>query len=93
MKTIWKFPILISSRVNISIPKNAELLSVQTQRNIPCIWALVDPTEPLETREFEIFGTGHPIKCDNIYISRNFIGTFQVNEDSLVFHLFERHIK
>lgn len=87
-KTIWKFTIT-PTKLTVKMPKGAELLSVQTQNNMACIWALVYPENKPEERFFEVFGTGHDVPCD-MGIDRKFIGTFQLDAGSLVFHLFER---
>ena len=71
------------------MPKGAEILTVQTQNDTPCIWALVDPDSETETRHFEVYGTGHDIHCD-MGIERKYINTFQIQYGLLVFHLFER---
>lgn len=87
-KTIWKFE--ITPNVNyIMMPIGAEILSVQTQNENPCIWALVEPDNGKEERYFDVFGTGHEVYCD-MGVDRKFIGTFQMQGGSLVFHLFER---
>lgn len=88
-KTIWKFQLNPNDIIFIEMPKNAEILSVQNQKGIPCIWALVDPNAEKEERCFEIFGTGYTVLCD-MGIDRKFIGTFQMYEADLVFHLFEK---
>lgn len=94
-KTIWKFPVAPKQK-SISMPKGAEVLSVQEQHGMPCIWALVDPSNKTEERHFEIFGTGHDIpmngerKSYQNPVKRKYIGTFQLQGGSLVFHLFER---
>ena len=88
-KTIWKFQLEVTDKQFIRMPKEAELLSVQTQNETPCLWALVNPNSPTEERCFEVFGTGHPVHCD-MGIDRKFIGTFQLQGGVLVFHLFER---
>lgn len=68
------------------MPVGAMVLSVQVQRMMPYIWALVDPDlPPLEERLFYVVGTGHPLS-DN---PGKYIGTFQLLEGGLVFHLFE----
>lgn len=89
-KTIWKYELSpsITGNHTFKMPKDAEILIVQMQNNNPCIWVLVNPNNEAEERFFELFGTGHEIPCDGI--SRKFIGTFQIQEGSLVFHLFER---
>ena len=87
METIWKYE--FDQDINtIRMPKNAKILSIQVQREIPCIWVMVDPDQPGEVRKFEIYGTGHHIEPINGFI-RKFIGTFQLNNGLFVFHLFE----
>lgn len=87
-KQIWKFPLNPGDIMFVEIPKDAEVLSVQTQGETPCMWALVDPGVEKEKRCFEVFGTGHSIYC-NMGVERRFIGTFQLSRLSMVFHLFE----
>lgn len=85
MKRVFKYPIPVVDGFTIDMPKGAIVLCVQTQREKPCIWALVDPIAPKETRHFRLAGTGHAI---NEAIAR-YVGTFQIGEGALVFHLFE----
>lgn len=87
-KQIWKFEITSKYTV-IEMPNDAEILTVQTQNEKPCIWALVNPKNETETRFFETYGTGHEIECD-MGVKRKYINTFQLNGGVLVFHLFER---
>jgi hypothetical protein len=86
VKTIWKFE-LQASESQIEMPEGAEILTLQMQNGVPCIWALVDPAEPIQKRYFEIFGTGHPIP-QGVFKIRKYINTYQVS--GLVFHVFER---
>ena len=88
MQTIWKFELTTTDEQTIEIPLGAEFLTVQVQNNNPCIWALVDPSQPTEKRHIEIYGTGHRIHTD-IGVERKYIGTYQLNGGSLVFHVFE----
>jgi hypothetical protein len=88
MKTIWKYQLVIQDSQPLTMPKGAEILTVQVQNNIPCIWALVDPDAEIEHREFCMFGTGH----DFGLIDYKYIGTFQIHEGLLAFHLFESNI-
>lgn len=88
-KTIFKYPIINPDNVMFNMPKDAEVLTVQCQDDIPTIWALVNAKElQREHRYFEVFGTGHNIPC-GMGIERKYINTFQMNT-GLVFHLFER---
>ena len=89
METIYKYPIEATDLIQLEMPKDAQILSVQSQAGVACIWALVNPDEPTEYRYFEIFGTGHPMQSD-MGLGRRYIGTYQLLEGSLVFHLFER---
>jgi hypothetical protein len=88
-KQIWKFNININVDVlEIKMPKDAKILSIQMQNNTPFIWAIVNTENSTESRYFELFATGQNIDED---IKRNYIGTIQFNGSMpLVFHLFER---
>ena len=85
---IWKYQLKLTDGQNISMPKGAEILTVQVQDGSPCLWALVDPKAETEARFIEIFGTGSPILSD-MGVSREYISTFQMREGSFVFHAFE----
>lgn len=87
MKTIWKFPLAAVSPYSVRMPKGAEVLTVQRQDKMACIWAMVDPDADTENRYFEIYGTGNPIHEDTA-LSRRYIGTFQVSP--FVWHVFEQ---
>ena len=87
MKRVYKYPLDIQDEVIVMMPKGARVLSVQVQNGRPCLWAAVDPNEmTLEERRFRIAGTGHPIQDD---VVDGFIGTIQMYDGRLVFHLFE----
>lgn len=82
--TIWKFPFVIEDVVTVSMPEDATVLSVQVQNGEPCIWAVVDPSNPIVMRIFHLRGTGHALGEVG-----QFIGTFQMMDGGLVFHLFD----
>lgn len=87
MKRVYKYPLDIQDEVVVMMPKGARVLSVQVQSGRPCLWAAVDPSEiTLEERWFRIAGTGHPIQDD---VVDGFIGTIQMYDGRLVFHVFE----
>lgn len=86
MKTIYKYELDVRSQLTIKLPDRAQVLSVQTQKNVPYIWALGDPNDPDKDRKFSVFGTGNPV-CDANKL--RFVGTFQLDGGDLVFHLFE----
>lgn len=87
MKRVYKYPLDIQDEVTVMMPKGARVLSVQVQNGRPCLWAAVDPNEmTLEERFFRIAGTGHTIQDD---VVDGFIGTIQMYDGRLVFHVFE----
>jgi hypothetical protein len=90
-KTIYKYPLLVTDYQDVLLPIGAEILTIQTQDQNACLWALADPNEPnKERRSIEIFGIGHLIHY-GMGVSRKYISTFQLRGGSLVFHAFERN--
>lgn len=87
-KVIWKYILETTDSQELIMPKGACVLTVQTQNNTPCLWALVNPNAEKESRIFETFGTGHPICCATD-MQRNYIGTYQMHGGSFVLHVFE----
>lgn len=86
-QTIHKYPFKVTDKVSISMPADAEVLCVQVQPDTgPCIWALVDREKPQCMKNFRVFGTGQPVEKE---ATRFYVGTFQLLEGTLVFHLFE----
>jgi hypothetical protein len=78
----------ISGGLLFKLPKDARILDVQVQNECPCMWALVNPNNETEYRRFYIYGTGHPMP-DKL---GDFIGTFQLHDGALIFHLFEESL-
>jgi hypothetical protein len=87
MKTIYKYAIPTTDFQEVRMPRGAEVLCVQMQHDIPCVWALVDREEPLVGRLFSTYGTGHTI---NLEESAKYVGTYQLHGGALVFHVFDR---
>lgn len=86
MTTIFKYELDITDFNDIAIPQEAEVISIQVQNDIPCIWALVNTDNPVETRRFITVGTGNEIPgC----LPMVFVGTYQLPKLGLVFHCFE----
>ncbi len=85
MRTVYKYPIIATDYFQLELPQDAQILTIQTQHSEPQLWALVDTDALMETRRFRLAGTGHPISDENL----RYIGTFQLNGGTLVFHLFE----
>lgn len=82
---IFKYELKVDDIQFISMPKGAKLLTVQIQRDIPCIWAMVDPDAEKEDKRICMRGTGHDVSevKDMCHI-----GTFQMYGGDLVFHVF-----
>jgi hypothetical protein len=70
---------------DLNLPIDAQILTVQTQKGVPCIWAIVNPSNPSENKLFCYRGTGQLLSGDE----GKYIGTFQIENSDLVFHLFE----
>ena len=86
MKTIWKFPFETIDMLGLAMPKGAEILTVQVQDGIPCIWAMVDPAQEKEKRIIVIHGTGHSVPQPE---AKRYVGTYQERQGSLIWHVFE----
>lgn len=88
MLTIYKYPIPIEDHFTLELPEGAKILTVQAQRDIPQLWAMVDSETKKETRYFRLGRTGYPLDDDYLRVI-NHIGTFQIENGTLAFHLFE----
>lgn len=84
MKTIWKFEIALEATQAIEMPRGAEIISVQFQHGVMCLWAIVDSNAAAEQRIIQVFGTGHDFKAHN----RKHLATLV--QGAFVWHVFER---
>jgi len=84
MKRIYKYSVGIVSRQAIIMPKNAAILSIQFQDGSLCMWALVNPEAPNESRTFAVIGTGHDFPHD---VDWTYLATVQ--DGSYIWHIFE----
>lgn len=86
MKTIWKFPLELTSVQGIELPQGAWILDCQMQNAKPQLWAVVDPNAPKSLARAYIVGTGHDMPEN----PGEYIGTFQMLQGGspLVFHVF-----
>lgn len=96
--TVYRYRLTITDEQTVSMPEGAVILSV-ARRDYPQLpmlgvggdepldmWALVDPDAPVRPRRIRIAGTGHPLDdVDQL----EFLGTVQVVQGQLVFHVFE----
>lgn len=83
-RRIFKYPLVVTDWQMVALPRGAEILTVQIQRGQPQLWALVDPTAPIERRDVGICGTGHIVPNG----VPPYLATFQLHGGELVFHVF-----
>lgn len=85
MKTVWKFPLSVLDLQQVNLPRGAQILSVQTQHEQPCLWALVDPSAPTEYVNFRTLGTGHFAPDMERF---RYVGTYQLVGGGFIGHVF-----
>lgn len=85
--TIWKFKLNSNLIQTVTMPKGAAILTIQTQYDIPTIWALVHPDSDTEERTFETYTTNSSFPEPDPTTGRQFIGTYQYGGG--VAHVFE----
>lgn len=84
---IYKYPLIITDKQTISLPKGSTILSVANQREQLVLYALIqDSTINTEEYKIRIIGTGHNIIC-NVQ-AMTFAGTVLMDDGSLVWHIF-----
>ena len=83
---VFKYPLAMVDTQTVRMPYGATILSAQIQGSSGLqMWALVDETKTaMEIRSIVIVGTGNPVPELGA-----FIDTFQMQDGSLVFHVFE----
>lgn len=84
MRRVYKFPFGVDDDVTLTMPRDAEIVHVDAQQGVPCVWARVDPDADLVDRRFRLAGTGHDLPDGLTHV-----GSFQLAGGALVFHLFE----
>ena len=85
MAKIYKYHLGLGHTA-LSMPEGAQVLTVQMQHGEACMWAKVDPSKPLEVRVFHVYGTGHEMPNDPLFI---YVGTFQMANGAFVWHVFD----
>lgn len=84
-KSVWKYPVPIADYFVLEMPRGAEILYLDEQQKLLCLWALVQPGAAREKRAFRLAGTGHPILENNL----DYVDSLVMLGGDLVFHLFE----
>jgi hypothetical protein len=83
MKTIWKYPLIVTDSQIVRMPQGASVLSAADQYGELCIWAFVDSDQPTEERRVQIVGTGNPVDLTGEW---QFVGSVQ--QSVFVWHVF-----
>lgn len=85
MIVIWKFQLSDVSEQLIEIPKDATILTAQTQNGILCLWAEVDKSLPTVERKIRIYDTGERLLSKK----ESYVGTCQRDNGKLVSHVYD----
>ena len=86
MMAVYNYPIRaqLCEPTEVEMPEGAQVLHVDMQHGMPCVWALVDTGDvPKVRRGFVVVGTGHSFNAEGA----TFLNTMFHGE--LVFHAFE----
>lgn len=86
--TVWKYDVPVTDNFVLQLPVGARCLHAGTQGGYPRLWVMVDTDADLEDTAFVLVGSGHPIHEAPERLAH--IGTFQLHDGALVFHLFQR---
>jgi len=82
---VWKFEIPECDAFNINAPGEIKWLDAQVEHGIPFVWGVVSTDSPPISHVLFLRGTGHPFTGQE----GDHIGSFQLDNGALVFHLFE----
>lgn len=88
MQVVHKYIISLVEYGIVFLPKFAKILSIQYQGNDLCLWALVDPSNSLEKRVFQVLVTGEELKSGP-FETWSHLATCQHEHSGTVVHIFE----
>lgn len=88
MLTIFKYPIALQDEFELDLPAGADFLHLDVQHGQPQMWFRVDADidVPAVPRKFAVVGTGNRLPIG--YESAPHLGSFQLANGQLVFHVF-----
>jgi len=82
-KRVYKYKIELTGKQQLTLPKSAELLSIQVQNGCIMAWYMVDDgDEEKRIEDILVVGTGHKFDKGNWY----YLETVQL--DGYVWHIF-----
>ena len=85
MIAIWKFPIKVVSSQIVPMPMGTKILTVQVQRDKPCLWAIVDTGVKQGPRLILTVATGEDMGSGANW---SYVGTYQLFDGEEVYHVF-----
>jgi hypothetical protein len=92
MRKIYKYQLETTDIQYLKIPRIIEtdtfkeqVLKIDTQNGIPCIWCLVDTEEEERNVSIRTVGTGNPMP---LLSKDNYLGSYILHDGRLVFHVF-----
>lgn len=88
MQKIYKYPISMGESQILNLPL-INVLTVQMQNGIPCLWAIIDETRPPRSIEILCLCTGYSLG-PSILSNAIYISTIQTS--GLVFHYFYKYL-
>ena len=83
---IHKYKLAVADEQFVAMPIEAKILSAQVQHGEICLWVLCDDQQKQLSRRIYMLGTGHD--ASDVAL-RPFIGTVQLQDGALIFHLFD----
>ena len=92
MRTIYRYDLELQHEQLITLPRNAEILTVDRQTRLPLglsLWALINTDEPVVDRKIILVGTGTEDPNEAFGgVDAKFIATFQ-EPSGFVWHFFD----
>jgi len=83
---IWKYVLELDEVQTVKMPAGAKILGVFVQNNQPILYAMVDIRYEREAVEIYTFVTGQFAPLESFH----YIGTYLVNEETFVGHVFTK---
>jgi hypothetical protein len=85
MQTIYKVSLKTTDEQFVQIARGAKLLTVQMQHGGPQLWFECDTNAVMGSRRIAIYGTGHQMLPQ----PQKYVGTYQLDNGALVFHVYD----
>lgn len=82
---IWKYTLALKTHQEIILPIGFEILSVQNQHELACIWVRVNdnPSVHQQSVFFTTYSTG-----DTVDVLKQYVGTYQIKHGQEVYHVY-----